>query len=112
MEPYAIFVLTGILRLHRALDIPIPNDLAECRALIQQQIYMSEQLHRDKQELEAAYAQLIQRAFRHRSERYIKDPNQLQLDCTSSVSFQDLSDKCYLFVHIKVIGSDIPDISC
>lgn len=70
-----------------ALGITIPNDLPGCRALIEQQAYTItsqgstiDQLHREKQELEAAYAELIQRAFRHRSERYLNDPNQLRLD--------------------------------
>ena len=39
-----------------------------------------EQLRREKQEIELAFAEYIQRLFRNRSERYIHDPNQLRLD--------------------------------
>ena len=63
-----------------ALSIILPNDLSGCQALIQQLAGTIDELRRDKQELEAAYAELIQRAFRNRSERYLNDPNQLKLD--------------------------------
>ncbi len=86
-----------------ALDIPVPNDLAECRALIQQQFYMIEQLHRDKQELEAAYAALIQRAFRRRSERYINDPNQLQLDLNGTADAVDAAEGLGLAIEERAI---------
>lgn len=62
------------------LKIPLPNDLAGCQALIEQLACTVDELRREKQELELAYAELIQRAFRNRNERYINDPNQLQLD--------------------------------
>jgi transposase len=39
-----------------------------------------DELHREKEDLQLALAELIQRAFRRRSERYINDPNQLRLD--------------------------------
>ncbi len=39
-----------------------------------------EQLAREKQDLELTLAELLQRAFSKRSERYLEDPNQLQLD--------------------------------
>jgi len=62
------------------LKITLPNDLAGCQVLIEQLACTVEELRREKQELKLAYAELIQRAFRNRSERYINDPNQLQLD--------------------------------
>lgn len=37
-------------------------------------------LEKDFEELQLAYNELLQRAFRNRSERYIADPNQLKLD--------------------------------
>ncbi|HSW45658.1 MAG TPA: transposase, partial [Phycisphaerae bacterium] len=68
-------------------EIIIPDDLTGCRTLIEQlastitlQTSTIDVLRREKQELEAAYAELVQRAFRHRSERYLSNPNQLLLD--------------------------------
>jgi len=65
----------------------MPADLTGCHALIEQltcavqsQTSTIEQLNREKQELELALAEAIQRAFRQRSERYLNDPNQLRLD--------------------------------
>ena len=81
--------------------ITIPNDLAACQTLIAKQsrtivdnTYLlesqsqaitdleakSKQLEQEKQELKLALTELLQRAFRRRSERYINDPNQLQID--------------------------------
>lgn len=40
----------------------------------------TKQLEQEKQELKLALTELLQRAFRRRSERYINDPNQLRLD--------------------------------
>jgi transposase len=82
-----------------ALDVHIPNDLAGCRALIEQQAYTInsqtaaiEQLRREKQELELACAELMQRAFRNRSERYIHDPNQLRLDFKGAEDAADAAE--------------------
>ncbi len=70
-----------------ALKITIPADLAGCHTLIEQlactvdsQTDTIEQLHREKEELKLALVELLQRAFRRHSERYINDPNQLRLD--------------------------------
>jgi transposase len=78
-------------------EIIIPNDLAGCRALIEQlvstvtsQTNAIDVLRREKQELEAAYAELVQRAFRHRSERYLNDPNQLLLDLGGTADAADV----------------------
>lgn len=80
-------------------EIIIPNDLAGCRALIEQlaftvtsQTNAIDTLRREKQELEAAYAELVQRAFRHRSERYLNDPNQLMLDLGGTVDAADAAE--------------------
>jgi transposase len=76
-----------------ALRITMPADLSGCHALIEQlactvdsQTETIEQLHREKEELELAVVELMRRAFRNRSERYIQDPNQLRLD------FKDTDD--------------------
>lgn len=53
---------------------------------VQSQMGTIEQLRREKQEIELALAELMRRAFRNRSERYIQDPNQLRLD------FKDTDD--------------------
>lgn len=88
--------------------IDIPQDLAACRALIAELARTNEThtrtidahlhtieshthmilelerekqaLEREKQELELTVAELLQRAFRNRSERYLEDPNQLKID--------------------------------
>jgi transposase len=43
-----------------------------------------EELNREHQELKLAYAELLQRAFQHRRERYMEDPNQLRIDFGNS----------------------------
>src|SRR6185437_9852525 len=40
----------------------------------------NQELQREKQELQLAFAELLQRAFRHRSERYLENPDQLRID--------------------------------
>ena len=74
------------------LEIPLPNDLAGCRVLIEQLACTVDELRREKQELELAYAELIRRAFRNRSERYINDPNQLQLDLNGTDDAADAAE--------------------
>jgi transposase len=80
-------------------EIIIPNDLAGCRALIEQlastvtlQTSTIDVLRRENQELEAAYAELVQRAFRHRSERYLDNPNQLMLDLGGTADAADAAE--------------------
>ena len=80
-------------------EIIIPNDLAGCRALIEQlaftvtaQTHANEALRRENQELAAAYAELIQRAFRQRSERYLDNPNQLRLDLGGTADAADAAE--------------------
>lgn len=82
----------------RAIDLP--PDLAGCRALLEQLALtsheqarkiaqlerMKQRLEEEKQELQLTIAELLQQAFRRRSERYLHDPNQLRLD------FQDSDD--------------------
>lgn len=93
-------------------SLQMPTDLAACQALIQQQAQQlesqsrtidahvhtieshaltieelqrqKEDLRREHQELQLAFAELLQRAFQHRSERYLEDPNQLKLDFPGS----------------------------
>ncbi|HEV7221499.1 MAG TPA: hypothetical protein VGN42_02290, partial [Pirellulales bacterium] len=71
-------------------SLAIPADLSACQALIRQQTrtidfqvhtieshgltierlhQQNQELEREKQELQLAFAELLQRAFRHRSER-------------------------------------------
>jgi len=64
-----------------------PDDLPSCHALIEQlagtvqeQANNFEELNRQHQELQLAYAELLQRAYLKRRERYIHDPRQLALD--------------------------------
>lgn len=80
-------------------EMIIPDDLTGCRSLIEQlastvtsQSSVIEMLRREKQELEAAYAELVQRAFRHRSERYLNDPNQLLLDLGGTTDAADATE--------------------
>jgi transposase len=65
----------------------IPDNLAACqvliveqaRAIAEQSEKISEQ-NRTIEEQKLTINELLQRAFRHRSERYLEDPNQLKLD--------------------------------
>ena len=82
-----------------ALKITMPADLAGCKALIEQlagtidsQTGTIEQLHREKEELKLAFVELLQRAFRRRSERYINDPNQLRLDFKATDGAADAAE--------------------
>ncbi|MBW3596579.1 MAG: hypothetical protein KY475_04805 [Planctomycetes bacterium] len=69
------------------LSFAIPNDLGACQALVEQLAMTVEEvtqknakLEQEKQELELAYAELLQRGFRNWSERYLNNPDQLRLD--------------------------------
>jgi transposase len=62
-----------------ALETTLPNDLAGCQALIEQLAETVNELRREKEELKVAFAELLERAFGNRRERYIHDPNQLLL---------------------------------
>jgi septal ring factor EnvC (AmiA/AmiB activator) len=91
-----------------ARAIEIPDDLQACQALIAQLAATVEsqnrtiethahtidahahtieshartidELQKEKAELKLTLVELLQRAFRRRSERYLADPNQLRLD--------------------------------
>ena len=74
-------------------QIPMPTTLADAHALIEQlactvdsQSNTIDELRRNTQDLELTIVELLQRAFRNRSERYIDNPDQLRLD------FQDSDD--------------------
>lgn len=69
------------------LSFAIPNDLGACQALIEQLAMTVEEssqkiakLEQEKQEIQLAFAELLQRAFRNRRERYLHNPDQLRLD--------------------------------
>jgi len=75
--------------------ITIPDDLKACQALIEElagtigeQADKIEELHRQKEEYRLAYKELLQRAFRRRSERYLHDPRQMAFD------FGDSDEAC------------------
>jgi len=75
--------------------ITIPDDLKACQALIEEFAgtivelqQKNESLDREKQEWELAYKELLQRAFRRRSERYLHDPRQMAFD------FGDSDEAC------------------
>jgi len=73
---------------HHAANVTmLPDDLAACQALLVEQARaIAEQAekiaeqNRTIQEQQLTINELMQRAFRHRSERYLEDPNQLKLD--------------------------------
>ena len=76
--------------------ITLPDDLRSCHALLEElagtideQVNTIDELNREKEELKLAYKELLQQAFRRRSERYIDDPNQMKLDFGAS---DDVSD--------------------
>jgi transposase len=82
-----------------ALGITMPGDLTGCHALIEQlagtvhsQTNTIEQLRQEKQTIELAFAEYMQRAFRKRSERYIHDPNQLLLDLNGTDDATDAAE--------------------
>ena len=76
-----------------------PKDLSGSHALIEQlactvgsQSHTIDELRREKQELNLKIAELIQWAFRNRSERYLNDPNQLRLDLGDSDHAADAAE--------------------
>ena len=82
-----------------ALTIMMPADLAGRHALIEQlactvdsQTHTIEQLRREKQEIEVAFAEYIERLFRKRSERYIQNPHQLRLDLGNTEAAADAAE--------------------
>ena len=89
-----------------ALKITMPGDLAGSHALIEQlactvdsqhntidsQAQTIEQLRREKQEAEVAFAEYIERLFRKRSERYLNDPSQLRLDLGNTEAAADAAE--------------------
>lgn len=77
----------------------VPQDLTACQALIEQQAltiqelqHKQEELEQEKEELQLAFAELLQRAFQKRSERYLADPNQLKLDFPDSEEAADAAE--------------------
>jgi len=77
----------------------IPDDLAACQALLvemaktvtEQKETIDEQ-SRTITEQKLTIAELMRQAFRHRSERYLADPGQLQLDFGDSDEAADAAD--------------------
>ncbi|MBM3748000.1 MAG: IS66 family transposase [Acidobacteria bacterium] len=74
----------------------IPDDLAACQTLLVEQARaITEQsqkiatLEQQVQEQQLTINELMQRAFRHRRERYLEDPNQLKLDFGNTAEASD-----------------------
>jgi transposase len=79
--------------------ITLPEDLEACHALLEQlagtigdQVNTIGELNRKHDELKLAYKELLQQAFRRRSERYIDDPNQMKLDFGASDDVADAAE--------------------
>ena len=90
----------------------LPNDLAACQAIIVEQAGMTSdqsssrhlshttveqaqaitELHQKVQEQELMINELLQRAYRNRSERYREDPNQLKLDFGNTPEAADAAE--------------------
>jgi len=60
--------------------ITIPNDLCACQALIVELARIVEEQQGQLTEQQLEIAELLQRAFRRRSERYLANPDQMLLD--------------------------------
>lgn len=76
--------------------ITLPDDLEACQALLEQlagtiddQVNTIAELNRRHEELKLAYKDLLQQAFRRRSERYIDNPDQMKLDFGASDDVAD-----------------------
>ena len=81
-----------------AYDITIPGDLKGCQILLRElahtiagkdrtidiQSQTITLLEQEKEKLQLAFNQLLQRAFGNRSERYLDNPDQLRLDFKDS----------------------------
>jgi len=74
----------------------IPDDLVACQTLLVEQARaITEQsqkiatLEQQVQEQQLTINELMQRAFRHRRERYLEDPNQLKLDFANTPEAAD-----------------------
>jgi len=79
--------------------IRLPDDIRGCHALLEEFAYTvaelqqkNETLDRENQDWKLAYKELLQRAFRRRSERYIEDPDQLKLDFGDSADVADAAE--------------------
>ena len=65
------------------------QQLREQDIALQTKDEMIAQLEQQNQGWELAYNELVQRAFRHRSERYLENPDQLRLDFGDTVAAAD-----------------------
>ncbi len=77
----------------------LPNDLSACQALIGELALTvgelqdkNTQLEQENAEQKLAIAELLQQAFRKRSERYVEDPNQLKIDFGDTADVADAAD--------------------
>ena len=80
-------------------SLVIPNDLSACQALIGELAQTvgeltdaRRQLAEENAELKLTINELLQQAYRKRSERYVEDPNQLKLDFGNTDEAGDAAD--------------------
>jgi len=71
---------------------PIPDDLEACKAIIVEQAEVITKLHQTVQEQELTINELLQRAYRNRSERYQEDPTQLMFDFGDTPEVADAAE--------------------
>ena len=77
----------------------MPNELAACQALIGELAQtigelqnQNTKLKQESAEQQLTISELLQQAFRKRSERYLEDPNQLQIDFGNTPEVADAAD--------------------
>ncbi len=70
----------------------IPNDLTACQVLIDELAQTITQLQQENTEQKLTINELLQQAFRRRSERYLENPNQMKLDFGNTQEAADASE--------------------
>jgi transposase len=77
-----------IVELRQSLNAQSHTIVEQARAITEQSEKITQQ-NRTIEEQQLTINELLQRAFRHRSERYVEDPNQLKLDFGSTPEAAD-----------------------
>ncbi len=70
----------------------IPNDLTACQAMIGELAQTITEQHQTIQEQKLTINELLQQAFRRRSERYLENPNQMKLDFGNTQEAADAAE--------------------
>ena len=85
-------------------NITIPNDLGACQALIVELARIVEEQKDQLVEKELKISELLQRAFRRRSERYLANPDQMLLDFGQTPAVEEavagLADAKEELIHV------------